>query len=281
MTLDQLEMVEAVISEGSYQAAAKKLNKSQPSLSTGIKKIEELYAIKIFSREGYRPVLTEVGRRFYDSAKDTLSSYRQLHKLASDLGAGIEPEINISVDPIIMAQGFYALFDVFKKHQYKSVLSIKSGVLFDNAHCLLRGEVDLALGHFPQVDNEKIEQHKICSIDLVPVIHKDLIYEKKLSKSFLQSIPNIIVQTKLNDEDNISSSSGHKWFVEDHGRKTELIFLGMGWGRVSKLQLVNSDEMHIIPNDLVEAIHFDIHLMRKKDRPAGPIAREIWKVMTS
>ncbi|MGB0452911.1 MAG: helix-turn-helix domain-containing protein [Bacteriovoracaceae bacterium] len=46
MTLDQIEMIEAIINEGSYQAAAKKLSKSQPSLSNGVKKLKSFMGFR-------------------------------------------------------------------------------------------------------------------------------------------------------------------------------------------------------------------------------------------
>lgn len=280
MTLDQLEMLEAVIQEGSYQAAAKKINKSQPSLSMGIKKIEEYYSIQLFSRAGYRPVLTDIGRRFYESAKSTLSSYRQLHKLATELGTGIEPEINISIDPIVMANRFSSLLNILKKHEYKTALSITSGVLFDNAHSLMSGEVDLAIGHYPQIDNSQLESHKICNLELIPVAHKSLISKSKVDKSLFQRLPNIIVKTKQESDDNTSSTPGLKWYVDSHARKTELILLGFGWGRLSRLQFEKQKDIVEVPREIVEPISFDIHIMKHSERPLGPTSREIWNEMT-
>jgi DNA-binding transcriptional LysR family regulator len=279
MTLDQLEMIEAIISEGSYQAAARKIHKSQPSLSAGIKKVEEFYSIQIFSRDGYRPVLTEVGKRFFEEAKATLTSYRQLHKLATELGAGLEPELTVSIDPIVLGHRFTPLLNTLLEFKCKTVLTMKSGVLFDNAHRLLTGEADLAIGNFPQIDNSSIEQIKLCTIELVPVVHKSLIEGKDVSKELLQGLPNIVVQTRQKDDSQISTSSGYKWFVDSHARKSELIFMGMGWGRISKLQLPEHDELVTLPESIVEPINIDIHLMRNKQTPHGPVAREIWDAM--
>jgi DNA-binding transcriptional LysR family regulator len=279
MTIDQLLMIEAIISEGSYQAAARKLNKSQPSLSTGIKKIEELYSITLFSREGYRPVLTEVGKRFFEATRTALSSYRQLHKLASELGAGIEPEIGLSIDPIVFSENIRPLMETLRRPNYRSILKLTSGVLFDNANKVLNEEVDLALGNLPQLNDKKIEHVKFCAIDLVPVIHKKLIKDKEPDTELLHSIPNIVVSTRQVEGSQISQPAGLKWYVDTHSRKSDLIIMGMGWGRISQRELSKQRDLKLLPQELVGKITIDIHLMRNREKPHGPVAQEIWKAM--
>lgn len=55
-----------VAQEGSFSAAARKLIMSQPALSQQIALLEEELSVTLFDRQGYRPVLTEVGREFYN-----------------------------------------------------------------------------------------------------------------------------------------------------------------------------------------------------------------------
>ncbi|NRA63446.1 MAG: LysR family transcriptional regulator [Pseudobacteriovorax sp.] len=276
MTLDQLEMVEAIISEGSFQAAAKKIHKSQPSLSAGIKKIEDYYSIQIFSRETYRPSLTDVGRRFYEGAKATLSSYRELHKLASELGAGNEPEIILSVDPMIPGTRYQRLMEIIVSNECKTPLKIQTGVLLDNAYRLLSGTADLAIGNFPQIDNHEIEHFKLCDIALIPVIHRRRLDNQALDKSLLSRTPNIVVQTVLKQASNHSDASHWQWFVDSHSRKTELISMGFGWGRVSEQELTELNDLTRLPEDMVPSMTIEMHLMRHKTKPLGPIARKLW-----
>lgn len=279
MTLDQIEMIEAIVQEGSYQAAAKKLHKSQPSLTTGVKKVEELYGIQIFSRAGYRPTLTDIGRRFYETAKETLQSFRQLDKLATELGTGHEPSITISVDPIVLATRFAPMLETVFSQDYQTQINLRSGVLFDNAKALTTNEADIAIGTYPLIDNENIEQIKICAVELVPVIHKKHLRHSDLSAQLLQSLPNIIVNTKRDGESNVTQNAHIKWNVDSHIRKSELIIMGMGWGRLSSLQIKPLQNLVQIPESLIERVNVDIYLMRNKLKPVGPIARKLWESM--
>ena len=49
MTFDQLEAVEAIVNTGSFLAAGKSLRRTQPAISSSIKKLEESLGIEIFS----------------------------------------------------------------------------------------------------------------------------------------------------------------------------------------------------------------------------------------
>lgn len=277
MTLDQLEMIEAIVTEGSYQAAAKKLHKSQPSLSNGVKKIETFYGIEIFSRDGYRPKLTQAGRKFFECAKTTLRSYRDLHNVASELGKGRESMLTVSIDPVVSMHRIETFLQQVLDPSYKPTMTFQSGVLFDNFYKLKSAEVDFAIGLLPQIDNEEVESKKLCQINLVPVIGQKLLGNKKLSKSLLLELPNLVVQTDFDSESHLSISDGLKWFVDSHARKTELILQGFGWGRISSLQLKEATHLIQIPKKLVAPIDLDIYFMRCKSYPHGPIASALWE----
>ena len=281
MTLDQIEMVEAVVVAGSYQAAAKKLGKSQPSLSVGIKKIEELYQIELFSRAGYRPVLTEQGKRFFQSAKTTLRSYRNLHQVAQQLSAGTEPYLNISVDPIVLSHRFDWIFDILMEQNYQTSLSIRSGILQKNRVSLLEGKADFAIGHNDDLESSEIVSQYLCTIELIPVIHRRHCLNGIVDPHILENIPNLIVRSGPSDRSNFSGRFPFQWEVDSHARKTEMISCGHGWGKLSSVQLKMYPELVVIPQKVVSSLELSIHFMRLRDKPMGPVAQKIWQACIS
>ena len=100
MTLEQLLSFDAIVKQGSFKAAADFLHKSQPSISMAIKKLEDKYQIKLFSRDMYRPSLTNDGRLFYEKVKLLLREFIELDALALQMGQGIESGIRVSMDAI-------------------------------------------------------------------------------------------------------------------------------------------------------------------------------------
>ena len=72
MTFEQLRVLNAIVTEGTFRGAAEKLYKSQPAISNMIKKLEDECGITLFSREQYRPELTEHGQSPVPIAYDYL-----------------------------------------------------------------------------------------------------------------------------------------------------------------------------------------------------------------
>lgn len=56
----------AVATAGSFTAAAKSLNVSQPTVTTQVKALEELYGVELFHRHARGVTLTDTGRRLLD-----------------------------------------------------------------------------------------------------------------------------------------------------------------------------------------------------------------------
>ena len=100
MTFDQLKVFDAVIREGSFKGASEKLHCTQPAVSQAIKKMEDEFDIKLFSRENYRPSLTPEGRRFYQRAQEVLLQIKKLEALGKEMGMGQESEISIAQDSL-------------------------------------------------------------------------------------------------------------------------------------------------------------------------------------
>ncbi|MCJ8277283.1 MAG: LysR family transcriptional regulator, partial [Bdellovibrionales bacterium] len=264
---DQLEMIEALVLEGSMQKAAKRLNKSQPSLSVGIKKIEEHYGIKIFSRESYRPSLTEEGKVFYRNTLEVLDSHRNLHKVATELAAEMEPQISIIMDPIVMMSQVQKILE--KATQFKKITqkSFTEDVLEGPLDALMDKKAHFAIGHCPPHRTWEVHKKQVGHIELCPVVKKGLDFRK---------LPNIVVSQNFPSNTSTQQKSP-LWHVTTHARKEELILGGYGWGRISKLKLKNyRDQLSIIKSSKVDSLHLDVFLMSNKEIPLGKVGKTLW-----
>src|SRR5260221_11680137 len=93
LTLHQLVCFEAVVTEGSFQAAAEKLLRSQPTVSTSVKNLETQLRLSLLDRGGYRVALTDAGRSFHERSRGFLHELQRLWGQAGQLAAGGESEI--------------------------------------------------------------------------------------------------------------------------------------------------------------------------------------------
>src|SRR5260370_27953432 len=92
VTIHQLVCFDAVVTEGSFQAAADKLGRAQPSVSLAVKNLEGQLGLSLLDRSGYRVSLTEAGRSFHERARVFLHELRALKTHATQLSMGQEGE---------------------------------------------------------------------------------------------------------------------------------------------------------------------------------------------
>lgn len=62
VSLKQIQALDAVVREGSFQAGAKILHKTHPSVISLLGKLEGQLGFALFDRSGYRTTLTDAGR---------------------------------------------------------------------------------------------------------------------------------------------------------------------------------------------------------------------------
>ena len=99
-TLDEWEILQAVVEMGGFAAAAKQLNRSQSTISYAIARLQEQLGIKLFEIKGRKAQLTEFGRAVLADAEPHLAGFHQLEKHARSLASGADLEVRLSVDSI-------------------------------------------------------------------------------------------------------------------------------------------------------------------------------------
>ena len=87
MELRQLHSFRAVVREGSFTAAAKKLHMTQPAVSLHIKALEEELGARLLDRDGRGVRLTEAGEALLSSADAALASLEEAARRIAELRA--------------------------------------------------------------------------------------------------------------------------------------------------------------------------------------------------
>src|SRR5258708_34023606 len=90
LTLHQLLCFDAVVTEGSFQAAADKLLRSQPTVSSSVKNLESQLRLSLLDRSGYRVALTDAGRSFYERTRIFLHGLHSFQDHPHELAVGEE-----------------------------------------------------------------------------------------------------------------------------------------------------------------------------------------------
>lgn len=97
-TLDQWEVLEAVVQLGTFAAAAASMNRSQSTISYAISRLQGEFKVPLFEMNGRKAELTEAGKALLADAQPLLNGFRALERKGASIAAGGKRQINISVD---------------------------------------------------------------------------------------------------------------------------------------------------------------------------------------
>lgn len=86
MRLTQLRSFHAVASTGSFTAAAQSLHVSQPTVTTQVGQLEDLYRVELFHRTGRRVLPTEMGQRLLHLSRQIFSLEAEALQLLRESG---------------------------------------------------------------------------------------------------------------------------------------------------------------------------------------------------
>ena len=86
MRLTQLRSFHAVATTGSFTRAAEMLHVSQPTVTTQVRQLEELYKVELFHRTGRRVRPTEIGERLLQQSRQIFSLEAESVQLLRDAG---------------------------------------------------------------------------------------------------------------------------------------------------------------------------------------------------
>lgn len=101
ITLDALEVLDAIDREGGFSAAARRLRRAQSAVSYAVRQLEEQLGVALFDRDGWRARLTPAGRLVLEEARRTLAAAQRVESVAASLDQGWEPRLAIVVDAVL------------------------------------------------------------------------------------------------------------------------------------------------------------------------------------
>jgi len=114
-TLDEWEILQAVVQLGGFAPAAEQLNRSQSTISYAVARLQERLGIKLLELKGRKAQLTEVGRVLLADAEPHLTGFQQLEQRARSLASGGESEIRLSVDSIFPNDRLFTVLSEFTR----------------------------------------------------------------------------------------------------------------------------------------------------------------------
>lgn len=284
VTLDQLRALVAVADEGSFSAAARKLQRVQSAVSSSMANLEAQLGVPIWDRSTKVATLTEAGQAVLGGARRVLAEMDGLKRLTAGMTAGLETSVSLCLDAFFPLQALIDLCAAFATRFPDVDLRVDHEVLSAVSARVLAGEASLGVVSSAGL-LRGLEARALSAIRMVPVASPrhplatiDGPIEARHFASTIQIVLSERVDAKLADRGVLSPRT---WRVGDLHTKRELLRAGLGWGNLPEhlaLQDLAAKRLVIIQP---EAWGVDEHVLNlsavyRTDAVLGPAHR--WMV---
>src|SRR5215207_4593509 len=101
LSLDALQVLDAIDRKGSFAAAADELHRVPSAITYSVKQLEDGLGIALFDRKGHRAVLTDAGKELLGEGRRLLQAAADLECRVQQVARGWESELRIALDTII------------------------------------------------------------------------------------------------------------------------------------------------------------------------------------
>jgi DNA-binding transcriptional LysR family regulator len=288
-TILQLRCFDAVVTEGSFQAAAAKLGRTHPTVFTAVKNLERQLGFDLLDRDGYRATLSDAGRAFHGRARVLLHELGVLRDHAAQLAIGEESELRVIIGDLCPLREIFGLLRGFFDHHPSTRLHLHFEAISGPWERLLDGEADLIIHHVDKSD-PRLDFIDLCTDDVVPVVAPGLLsfpISDQITPEQMRSYVQLIIRdTALRSRarDYFLIEGARSWTVSDQLMKKELILQRMGWGHMPTFLIaeeLRDGRLLSIAGKHLRGGAGELVAARRRDAPHGPVAERLWEYIAT
>src|SRR5262245_32573769 len=129
LSLDALQVLDAIDRKGSFAAAAEELHRVASAITYSVRQLEDGLGVELFDRRGHRAVLTEAGRELLNEGRHLLRSAADLECRVRQVAKGWEVELRIAVDTVVALEKLFGLVRDFYAEESGTRLRFSHEVL--------------------------------------------------------------------------------------------------------------------------------------------------------
>ncbi|EAQ66136.1 transcriptional regulator, LysR family protein [Marinomonas sp. MED121] len=149
LTLDALEVLDAIDKKGSFAAAANALFRVPSTLTYTVQKLEEDLGFVIFRKEGRRSVLTPAGRVLLEEGRHLLLATQAMIDKAHQVDSGWEVSLNIALDTVWDIEQLLPILAEFQQLNTGVEINLLEEVMGGSLEALIEDRADIVLGGPP------------------------------------------------------------------------------------------------------------------------------------
>ncbi len=178
MTITELKYIVALAKEQHFGRAAQSVFVSQPTLSIGIKKLEEELGVQIFERLSNKVMPTQAGLRIIEAARDTLMSTDVIRAIAKEVQGDCIGDIKLGAIYTICPYLLPKMIADLQQQNSNIRLFIEENYTAELVNQLKDGSLDVVLLSLPIVESNLFEIKPIFAENFFVIMPKNHPLEK-------------------------------------------------------------------------------------------------------
>ncbi|PKN57261.1 MAG: LysR family transcriptional regulator [Deltaproteobacteria bacterium HGW-Deltaproteobacteria-14] len=280
VTLDQLEVLVAVVDHGSFSAAGRALRRAQSGVSYAVAALEAALGVQLFDRSERIPRLTEGGRALVGEARAVLERVGRLEGRARALAAGVEAEVALAVDAMLPLAALAEVSAAFRDRWPTVTLRLYTEALGGVMARVLDGSASVGVTAGQGAQATGVALVALAEVELRAVVAATQPLGARVGPipddAFRDEVQVVLTErAPAAPSVDVNVLSASTWRVADLATKHALIRAGLGWGTLPE-HLVAAD---LARGDLVAiapacwggvAQRVSLYSVVRVDRPPGP-----------
>lgn len=196
LNLDQLRAFVEVVERGSFTAAAKELNLTQPAVTHQVQELERRFKVALVERLGKRAYLTQAGERLIEHARNLLEEDTRTQVMMRRFGDGWLGRVRIGTSMTVLMYLLPPILRQLKTDYPQLEINLKAGLTTMTLQMLKTNSLDLGLCALP-IEDTAFETVPLFKDELVAILPAELGHiPKRVTPAFLSRCPLILGSEK-------------------------------------------------------------------------------------
>ncbi|WP_347901576.1 LysR family transcriptional regulator [Pseudomonas purpurea] len=216
--------------QGSFSAAARKLGKSQSTISAAVASLEIDLNVTLFDRSSRKPGLTPAGHVMLQRAEDILAATSRLEMTAAQLSGGVEPKLTVAISDTYQSDRFESVLSAFEQRYPDLELECLIAECDDLVALVQRGRAQIAFAEMQAIypaDLNSATLDERTEIALFVSREHPLASVATIDQQVLQQHRELRLATIVNPYE--TRARGRVWSAPSYLMLLEMAQGGFGW----------------------------------------------------
>ncbi|HHS7812430.1 LysR family transcriptional regulator [Pseudomonas putida] len=221
--------------QGSFSAAARKLGRSQSTISAAVASLEIDLDLILFDRSSRKPTLTPAGHVMLQRAEAILAATSRMEMSARQLAQGVEPKLTVAISDTYQSARFEAALVGFEQRYPDLELECLIAECDDLIELVQRGRAHLAFAEMQDTYPPDLVTSTVAErTDLALFVKDDHVLTRveQVDQQVLEQHRELRLATIVNPYD--SRAKGRVWSAPSYLMLMEMAEMGFGWAALPR-----------------------------------------------